>query len=62
MIGLDQIAKNEADVGLRNQLFVVLTRAKGWSQISGIGNYSLYNELEDVLQVAIPLSLNFKDQ
>ena len=49
VIGLDQIAKNEADVGLRNQLFVALTRAKGWAQISGIGSYSLYNELEDVI-------------
>ncbi len=47
--GLDNIAKNEADVGLRNQLFVALTRAKGWSDISGIGSYSMYQEFEDVI-------------
>ncbi|AGB41038.1 DNA/RNA helicase, superfamily I [Halobacteroides halobius DSM 5150] len=49
VIGLDEIAKNEADVSLRNQLFVALTRAKGWVKISGIGNYTMYKELKNVI-------------
>lgn len=49
LIGLDNIAKNESDLYLRNQLFVALTRSKGWITISGISNYSLYQELEYII-------------
>ena len=49
VIGLDNIAKNESDFALRNQLFVALTRTKGWLKVSGIGEYSLYEEFENVL-------------
>ncbi|HBE60257.1 MAG TPA: DNA/RNA helicase, partial [Cyanobacteria bacterium UBA11366] len=50
IVGLDNIAKDENNLQLRNQLFVALTRAKGWAKISGIGNYPLYEELWRVIQ------------
>lgn len=49
VIGLDNIAENANQVTFRNQLFVALTRARGWLEMSGIGNYPLYNEIEKVL-------------
>ena len=49
LIGLDNIAKNESDLYLRNQLFVALTRSRGWVNISGISDYSLYEELERII-------------
>ena len=45
IIGLDNIAKAENNLLFRNQLFVAMTRSQGWLTISGIGNYSLYQEL-----------------
>ena len=45
LIGLDNIAKNESSIYLRNQLFTALTRTKGWVYISGIGEYNFYQEL-----------------
>ncbi|ACB53560.1 rfrA family pentapeptide repeat [Crocosphaera subtropica ATCC 51142] len=50
ILGLDQIAKVENDLLLRNQLFVAMTRSRGWLTVSGIGQYSLYQELEKVLE------------
>ena len=50
LIGLDQIAQGEADLYLRNQLYVALTRTKAWVNISGIGNYSLYQELSELIK------------
>ena len=49
LIGLDNIAKDESNIYLRNQLFVALTRSRGWVNISGISNYSLYRELEQII-------------
>lgn len=50
IVGLDLIAKDESNLQLRNQLFVALTRAKGWAKLSGIGAYPLYEELWRVIQ------------
>ncbi len=50
LIGLDNIAKNETNPTLRNQLFVALTRSRGWVNLSGIGNYPFYNEVENVIK------------
>lgn len=50
LIGLDNIAKNESDLKLRNQLFVALTRSRAWVSISGIGNYSFYDEVNKVIE------------
>lgn len=50
LVGLDNIAKNESDPKLRNQLFVALTRSRGWVNLSGIGNYSFYDEVNKVME------------
>ncbi|MBL1210334.1 pentapeptide repeat-containing protein [Geminocystis sp. GBBB08] len=49
IIGLDQVAKEESNISLRNQLFVALTRSKAWVNISGVGKYVMYDELKKVL-------------
>jgi superfamily I DNA and RNA helicase len=49
LIGLDNIAKDESNLYLRNQLFVALTRTRGWVNISGISDYSLYKELSQII-------------
>jgi superfamily I DNA and RNA helicase len=59
LIGLDQIAKNESNLYLRNQLLVALTRARGWVYISGISNYPLYQELEQVIQSKDTFKVSF---
>ncbi|AFZ54795.1 pentapeptide repeat-containing protein [Cyanobacterium aponinum] len=51
IIGCDRIAKEEDNISLRNQLFVALTRSKGWVYLSGVGNYVMYSELKEVLAV-----------
>ena len=50
LIGLDLIAKDEGNLYLRNQLFVALTRTRAWVNISGIGEYSLYRELRQLIK------------
>ena len=49
VVGFDNVAKNEDDITLRNQLFVALTRARGWVRLSGVGNYPMYNEMQQVI-------------
>ncbi|MGK7944277.1 MAG: pentapeptide repeat-containing protein, partial [Microcystaceae cyanobacterium] len=49
LIGLDHIAQSEGDILLRNQLFIALTRSQAWVNLSGIGNYSFYQEVKEVL-------------
>lgn len=49
LIGLDNIAKEEANLSLRNQLFIALTRSKAWVNITGVGNYVMYEELTQVI-------------
>lgn len=50
VVGLDNIAKNESDPKLRNQLFVALTRSRGWVHLSGIGDYPFYEEVRKVME------------
>ncbi|MDJ0576786.1 MAG: ATP-binding domain-containing protein, partial [Xenococcaceae cyanobacterium MO_234.B1] len=49
LVGLDNIAKNESNIYLRNQFFTALTRTRGWLYISGIGEYDFYQELTAVM-------------
>ena len=49
IIALDKIAENESNLYLRNQLLIALTRTKAWVNISGIGDYSLYQELSQLI-------------
>lgn len=49
VVGFDNVAENESDVSFRNQLFVGLTRARGWVRLSGIGSYAMYDEMQRVI-------------
>jgi len=49
IVGLDQMAKDEANLYLRNQLFTAITRTRAWVTLSGIGAYPFYEELQRVL-------------
>ncbi len=59
IVGLDHIAQAENEILLRNQLFVAMTRSRGWLMISGIGNYFLYEELENVIKNKDTLTFNY---
>ncbi|WP_461534715.1 DEAD/DEAH box helicase [Spongorhabdus nitratireducens] len=51
VMGLDEIARNENSQKHRNQLFVAMTRAKGWLHISGMEMTSpFYDEFRSVLE------------
>ena len=60
LIGLDNIAKNESNLYLRNQLLIALTRTRAWVNVSGIGDYSLYQELSQLInsKQEIKLAIN----
>lgn len=49
VVGLDNIAKDESNIRLRNQLFIALTRTRAWVKISGVGNYQMYEEMRRVI-------------
>ena len=49
LIGLDQLAKDSKNIALRNQLSIGLTRTQAWANLSGIGYYDFYRELEQVI-------------
>ncbi len=49
VVGLDNIARNESDIALRNQLFVAMTRSKGWLNLSGVGNYPMHEEVHQAI-------------
>lgn len=49
VIGCDNVARDEANVGLRNQLFVALTRARGWAVLTGTDDYPMYQEIQNVI-------------
>ena len=59
-IGFDCVAKNESNLSLRNQLFVALTRAKGWLKLSGIGAYPMYDEMWRVMQSGNSFTFTWK--
>jgi superfamily I DNA and RNA helicase len=60
VIGFDNVARNEMDVSFRNQLFVALTRARGWVNLSGVGNYPMYEEMQRVIAAGDKFSFTFK--
>ena len=60
VIGADFIAENESNIYLRNQLLVALTRARGWVNLSGIGNYPFYDEIKRVLASKDTFTLTWK--
>ena len=60
VVGFDNVARNESDVNLRNQLFVALTRARGWASLSGVGNYPMYDEMRQVMQSGDSFTFTYK--
>jgi superfamily I DNA and RNA helicase len=60
IVGFDHVARNESDVNFRNQLFVALTRARGWASLSGVGNYLMYDEMRRVINSGDSFTFNYK--
>lgn len=60
VVGFDHVARNEQDVNLRNQLFVALTRARGWVSLSGVGNYPMYEEMRQVMASGDTFKFTYK--
>ncbi|MGB5961433.1 MAG: ATP-binding domain-containing protein, partial [Coleofasciculaceae cyanobacterium] len=60
VVGFDNVAANEADVSLRNQLFVALTRTRGWVNLSGVGEYKMYEEMQRVIAAGDEFSFIYK--
>jgi superfamily I DNA and RNA helicase len=50
IVGVDNVAKDESNIRLRNQLFIALTRTRAWVKLSGIGVYPMYEEIQRVIQ------------
>ena len=48
LVGLDRIAQSD-NICLRHQLFTALTRTRAWVNISGVGDYALYQELTKLI-------------
>ena len=59
IVGVDQIAREEASPHMRNQLFVALTRSKGWVHLSGTGQYDLYGEIQEVIESGTMVEFSF---
>lgn len=60
VVGLDSIAGDESNINLRNQLFVAMTRSRGWAKVSGIGDYAMYNEMRNVISSGSTFEFTFK--
>lgn len=60
VVGADLVAKNETNIQLRNQLFVGLTRSKGWAKLSGIGDFEMYQEIKNVISSGDTFTFKFK--
>ncbi|MGK7876230.1 MAG: pentapeptide repeat-containing protein [Xenococcaceae cyanobacterium] len=60
VVGLDNVAKDESNIYLRNQLFVALTRARAWVKLSGIDAYPMYEEMHRVIQSGDTFTFTFR--
>lgn len=60
VVGLDNVAKDESNLQLRNQLFVALTRARGWLKLSGLGSYPMYEEMWRVMHSGDTFTFTFR--
>lgn len=60
VVGFDKVARNENDLNHRNQLFVALTRARGWACLSGVGNYPMYDEMQRVITSGDSFTFTYK--
>ena len=62
VVGCDRVARNESDVSFRNQLFVALTRARGWASLTGVGDYPMYEEIRKVMNSGDTFTFTYKRQ
>lgn len=62
MVGLDHIAQQEDHIQLRNQLFVGISRSRGWVHLSGAGMESspLAQEIKAVLNAGNELRFTYR--
>ncbi len=60
VVGCDHVARNESDINFRNQLFVALTRARGWASLSGVGHYPMYDEMRRVIASGDSFTFNYQ--
>ena len=59
VVGFDNVAKSEDDINLRNQIFVALTRSRGWTHLSGVGQFDMFEEMRQVMACGEVLSFTF---
>ncbi|OIP69356.1 MAG: DNA/RNA helicase [Oscillatoriales cyanobacterium CG2_30_40_61] len=59
VVGLDHVAKNESNPNFRNQLFVGMTRSRGWVCLSGVGDYPFYDEIRQVISSGDTFTFTF---
>ncbi len=57
--GFDYIAQRETDISYRNQIFVALTRSRGFVQLSGVGDYPMFGEMRQVMAAGQQFSFTF---
>ena len=68
VVGFDNIAQEESNIALRNQLFVALTRSRAWVYLSGVkqhgegADYPLYEEMRQVIASASRETFTFQFQ
>lgn len=62
VVGLDHVAKAEDHIPLRNQLFVALSRSRGWAHLSGTNcaESTLAKEVHTVLTSGNALAFTFR--
>lgn len=66
VIGFDNIACDESNINLRNQVFVALTRSRAWVCLSGIKDpeirqdYPLYDEMRQVISSGNTFTFKFQ--
>ena len=60
VVGFDNVAQREDDINARNQIFVALTRSKGFAHLSGVGEQPMFAEMREVMGCGETLSFTFK--
>ncbi|MEK4675644.1 MULTISPECIES: DEAD/DEAH box helicase [Bacillus] len=61
VVGFDLIASKEDNIQLRNQLFVALTRTRGWATLTGIqSTLPMYDEMRRVIESGNTFKFTFK--
>jgi superfamily I DNA and RNA helicase len=60
VVGFDNVAKDEGNITLRNQVFVALTRSRGWAKLSGVGFYPMCDEMNRVISSGDTFNFTFK--